>query len=210
MGQGLGEDLRGAWSDDDALFAPRQFGVERGVLGAQGADDIGLTGDDGQLLGDVVPDGQDGLGPREAGMPGAANQPVVLAQGLFLFSVEINDSLHPRQMLWQGLAHRLGLGGRRCDLGGWGRRLDEGSDLLLQRRDVGFEFRLVEEPELIRGNAVAARAKALAREQHDLLEEVLNLLVAIGKDLGVLLLDFDQVITQPNDLGMPFAGVVWQ
>jgi len=33
------------------------------------------------------------------------------------------------------------------------------------------------------------------------------LLVAIGKDLGVLLLHCDQVMTQPNDLGMPFEGI---
>jgi len=47
-------------------------------------------------------------------------------------------------------------------------------------------------------------------QQHDLLEEVLNLPVAISEDLGVLLLHFDQAITQPNDLGMQFDGIAWQ
>jgi len=69
--------------------------MARGVLGAQGADDIGLAGDDGQLLGAVV-----------------ADEPKVFAQGLLVFGGQIDDPLHPRQMLWQGSAHGLGLGGR--------------------------------------------------------------------------------------------------
>ena len=108
VGDGFGEDLRGARGDDDTLRAFRPLGVAWGVLGAQGTDDVGLAGDDGQLFGGVV-----------------ANQPIVRAQGLLVFGGEINDPIDSRQMLWQGLAHQLGFGRWRQVLGGW---LDEGGE----------------------------------------------------------------------------------
>ena len=107
----LGRICGARGGDDDALHALRQLGVARGVLGAQGTDDVRLAGDDGQLLGAVV-----------------ADQPIVRAQGLLVFGGQIDNPLHPRQMLWQGLAHRLGFGRWRQILGGWGGWLDEGSD----------------------------------------------------------------------------------
>ena len=80
----------------------------------------------------------------------------------------------------------------------------------LQRRDLGCEFRLVEQPELIWGDTVAAGAKALARQQQDLFQKVFNLLIAISQDLGVLLLHCDQVMTQPNDFGVQLQGIAGQ
>ena len=153
-----------ARGDADALFAPRHLGVARGVLGAQGDDDVGLAGDDGQLLGAVI-----------------ADEHPILAQGLLVLGGQVDDPLDTRQVRGQGLAHRLGLGRLR---GGFGSgRWGWCNDLLLQIADQGFEFGLVEQAELVRGHPFAAGPEALTLEQGDIVQELFDALVAFGQEL---------------------------
>lgn len=97
---------------------------------------------------------------------------------------QVDDTLHPRQVVRQRPAHGLGLGllGARR-LGAWfRRRFEPGFKLGDQRLELG----LVEELELIGGDAIGTGASALAFEQGDVVEPLRDALLALLEGLFVL------------------------
>ena len=182
VADGLGQDLRGAWGDHHPLLGAGNVLVDGDVLGALEVDDVGLAGDHRQLLGLVIAD----EGPLRA-------------HGLLVGLGQVDDALDPRQVLRQGPTHGLGLGlfGSRR-LGLWRRRLLQ---LLFELGDQRLELGLIEELELIGGDAVGTGAETLAFEQRDVVEQLLDVLLTVLEGLLVLrslTLQFGDALLQPR------------
>jgi len=121
--------------------------------------------------------------------------------------VPIWDAFDPRQIGWQGPAH--GLAFRRSAavstgrIGRFARRRRRGQ-LRLQFGDQRFQFRLVKQRQLFIGDAIGAWAKALALQQCDIVEQLLD---ALGM-LGTRALRFRQLLGQLRDEPLKNDGVV--
>jgi hypothetical protein len=199
VGHRFGDDLRRARGDLHPSLGTGNFIVEWSVLGTLIFYDVELAGNDRQLLGAVIAD----EGP-------------LIAQGRLLDLRQVDDALNAGQVRWQRTTDRFLFRFSRCLFSGirgcFGIPLGR---LCLQLADKRFEFRLVEQVQLVVGELVATGPEAFSPQQLDVFEQLLNVLLALGQLLVlglqllglmlVLLLDLGQFRRQ---IGNDALGII--